>query len=186
MGSGTALPCIPGYCHWPPKPFAGANKRGCDRGCAGSPKPRGPCVPGVNARVRARRSNRSMDAKPGVCPLTIDAFKSRRKARLDALPVALPGASGRTINGVDAYFTTDRRKTEGSQDRSRRRLPSRRCTACLRLPLREKRAQSCGAGIALAPTRAYCPALCPALFVGIPGGFPQPGHGDGETFATGC
>ena len=40
--------------------------------------------------------------------MTIDTPASRRKAKLDALLLALPGVSGRTINGLDAYFVTDR------------------------------------------------------------------------------
>ena len=34
--------------------------------------------------------------------------KSSRKVQLDALLLALPGVSARTINGLDAYFTTDK------------------------------------------------------------------------------
>jgi hypothetical protein len=34
--------------------------------------------------------------------------KTRRKAQLDALLLALPGVSARTINGLDAYFATDK------------------------------------------------------------------------------
>ena len=37
-----------------------------------------------------------------------DTPKSRRKADLDALLLALPGVSGRTINGLDAYFVSDK------------------------------------------------------------------------------
>jgi len=40
--------------------------------------------------------------------LTIDIPESRRKARLDALLLTLPGVSARTINGLDAYFVTDK------------------------------------------------------------------------------
>jgi hypothetical protein len=40
--------------------------------------------------------------------LTIDTTESRRKARLDALLLTLPGVSARTINGLDAYFVTDK------------------------------------------------------------------------------
>jgi hypothetical protein len=40
--------------------------------------------------------------------LTIDTPESRRKARLDALLLTLPGVSARTINGLDAYFVTDK------------------------------------------------------------------------------
>jgi hypothetical protein len=36
------------------------------------------------------------------------APKSDRKTRLDALLLALPGVSARTINGLDAYFTADK------------------------------------------------------------------------------
>jgi hypothetical protein len=34
--------------------------------------------------------------------------ESGRKAQLDALLLALPGVSARTINGLDAYFVSDR------------------------------------------------------------------------------
>ena len=40
--------------------------------------------------------------------MTIDIPESRRKARLDALLLTLPGVSARTINGLDAYFVTDK------------------------------------------------------------------------------
>jgi hypothetical protein len=40
--------------------------------------------------------------------LTIDTPASRRKALLDALLLALPGVSARTINGLDAYFVADK------------------------------------------------------------------------------
>ena len=40
--------------------------------------------------------------------MTVDTPDSRRKAQLDALLLALPGVSARTINGLDAYFTADR------------------------------------------------------------------------------
>lgn len=40
--------------------------------------------------------------------MTIDTPESRRKAQLDALLLALPGVSARTINGLDAYFTSDK------------------------------------------------------------------------------
>jgi hypothetical protein len=41
-------------------------------------------------------------------PLTVDTPESRRKAQLDALLLALPGVSARSINGLDAYFVTDK------------------------------------------------------------------------------
>ena len=40
--------------------------------------------------------------------MTTDTPESRRKAQLDALLLALPGVSGRTINGLDAYFAMDK------------------------------------------------------------------------------
>jgi hypothetical protein len=40
--------------------------------------------------------------------LTNDTPASRRKAQLDALLLALPGVSARTINGLDAYFASDK------------------------------------------------------------------------------
>ena len=40
--------------------------------------------------------------------MTTDSPKSRRKAQLDALLLALPGVSARTINGLDAYFAADK------------------------------------------------------------------------------
>jgi hypothetical protein len=40
--------------------------------------------------------------------LTADTSKSRRKAELDALLLALPGVSARTINKLDAYFVADK------------------------------------------------------------------------------
>jgi hypothetical protein len=43
-----------------------------------------------------------------VDPLAIETPESRRKARLDALLLALPGVSGKTINGLAAYLVTDR------------------------------------------------------------------------------
>jgi hypothetical protein len=40
--------------------------------------------------------------------LTIDTPESLRKTQLDALLLALPGVSARVINGLNAYFTTDK------------------------------------------------------------------------------
>jgi hypothetical protein len=40
--------------------------------------------------------------------VTTDTPASRRKARLDALLLQLPGVSARTISGLDAYFVSDR------------------------------------------------------------------------------
>ena len=40
--------------------------------------------------------------------MTADTPQSRRKAQLDALLLALPGVSAKTINGLDAYFVSDK------------------------------------------------------------------------------
>ena len=40
--------------------------------------------------------------------MTTDTPESRRKTQLDILLLALPGVSARTINGLDAYFVTDK------------------------------------------------------------------------------
>ena len=40
--------------------------------------------------------------------MTTETPKTLRKAQLDALLLALPGVSARTINGLDAYFATDK------------------------------------------------------------------------------
>ena len=40
--------------------------------------------------------------------MTIDTRESRRKAQLDVLLLTLPGVSARTINGLNAYFVTDK------------------------------------------------------------------------------
>jgi hypothetical protein len=38
----------------------------------------------------------------------VDTCESRRKRELDALLLALPGVSARTINGLDAYYVADK------------------------------------------------------------------------------
>jgi hypothetical protein len=40
--------------------------------------------------------------------LASDTTKSTRKAQIDALLLKLPGVSARKINGLDAYFVSDR------------------------------------------------------------------------------
>jgi len=40
--------------------------------------------------------------------LTTETVDSRRKAQLDALLLKLPGVTARTINGLDAYFVSDK------------------------------------------------------------------------------
>jgi len=41
-------------------------------------------------------------------PLAAETPESRRKVQLDALLLALPGVSAKTINGLDAYYAGDR------------------------------------------------------------------------------
>jgi hypothetical protein len=40
--------------------------------------------------------------------LNTDTQKSSRKVQIDALLLKLPGVSGRRINGLDAYFVSDK------------------------------------------------------------------------------
>lgn len=40
--------------------------------------------------------------------MATDTPQPSRKARIDALLLKLPGASGRKINGLDAYFVSDK------------------------------------------------------------------------------
>jgi hypothetical protein len=40
--------------------------------------------------------------------LTTDTAASNRKAQIDALLLKLPGASARKLNGLDAYFVSDK------------------------------------------------------------------------------
>ena len=40
--------------------------------------------------------------------MNTDTTKSSRKAQIDALLLKLPGVSARKINGLDAYFVSDR------------------------------------------------------------------------------
>ena len=40
--------------------------------------------------------------------MSADTPESRRKAQLDALLLALPGVSARTLNQLDAYFVSDK------------------------------------------------------------------------------
>ncbi len=40
--------------------------------------------------------------------MTTEPAKSERKAQIDALLLALPGVSARKINGLDAYFVSDK------------------------------------------------------------------------------
>ena len=45
---------------------------------------------------------------PGGFPLTTNSPESIRKAQIDAVLLKLPGVSTRKINGLDAYFVSDR------------------------------------------------------------------------------
>jgi hypothetical protein len=47
-------------------------------------------------------------AQPGGSSLNTDTPKSSRKAQIDALLLNLPGVSARKINGLDAYFVSDK------------------------------------------------------------------------------
>jgi hypothetical protein len=52
--------------------------------------------------------NRPVHDNPGRFPLSTDTPESSRKAQIDALLLKLPGVSARKINGLDAYFVSDK------------------------------------------------------------------------------
>jgi hypothetical protein len=52
--------------------------------------------------------NRSVHDNPGGSPLSTGTSDPSRKAQIDALLLKLPGVSARTINGLDAYFISDK------------------------------------------------------------------------------
>jgi hypothetical protein len=56
--------------------------------------------------------------------LSIDAPKSGPKAQIDALLLKLPGVSARKINGLDAYFVSDKMFACISGDGVGLRLPA--------------------------------------------------------------
>ena len=56
--------------------------------------------------------------------MAIDTTKSDRKAQIDALLLKLPGVSARKINGLDAYFVSDRMFACLSGDGIGLRLPA--------------------------------------------------------------
>lgn len=60
--------------------------------------------------------------------LNIDPAKSDRKAQIDALLLKLPGASARKINGLDAYFVSDKMFACISGDGIGLRLPAATAT----------------------------------------------------------
>ena len=45
---------------------------------------------------------------PSAYPLNTDTTKPSRKEQIDALLLKLPGVSARKINGLDAYFVSDK------------------------------------------------------------------------------
>jgi hypothetical protein len=49
-----------------------------------------------------------LDDNPRGSPLSTDTPESSRKAQIDALLLKLPGVSARKINGLDAYFVSDK------------------------------------------------------------------------------
>jgi len=56
-------------------------------------------------------------------PFTPDSPKTNRKAQVDALLLRLPGVSTRKINGLDAYFVSDKMFACISGDGVALRLP---------------------------------------------------------------
>jgi hypothetical protein len=59
-------------------------------------------------RLDAFRFVHAIEDQRGELPLTTETTGSRRKAQLDALLLKLPGVTARTINGLDAYFVSDK------------------------------------------------------------------------------
>jgi len=60
--------------------------------------------------------------------LNTDTTKSSRKAQIDALLLQLPGVSARKINGLDAYFVSDKMFACISGDGVGLRLPAATAT----------------------------------------------------------
>ena len=60
--------------------------------------------------------------------MTIDPTQLDRKAQIDALLLKLPGASARKINGLDAYFVSDKMFACISGDGIGLRLPAATAT----------------------------------------------------------
>ena len=60
--------------------------------------------------------------------MNTDSTKSSRKAQIDALLLKLPGVSARKINGLDAYFVSDRMFACISGDGVGLRLPAAAAT----------------------------------------------------------
>ena len=59
-------------------------------------------IPGV------RPPGKGIHVNPRGSPLSTDTPESSRKAQIDALLLKLPGVSARKINGLDAYFVSDK------------------------------------------------------------------------------
>ena len=57
-------------------------------------------------------------------PLSTDSFRPDRKTQIDALLLKLPGVSARKINGLDAYFVSDKMFACISGDGVALRLPA--------------------------------------------------------------
>ncbi len=60
--------------------------------------------------------------------MSTDTPQSRRKAQIDAVLLQLPGVSAREINGLDAYFVSDRMFACISSDGVGLRLPAATAT----------------------------------------------------------
>ena len=60
--------------------------------------------------------------------MNTDSTKSTRKAQIDALLLKLPGASARKINGLDAYFVSDKMFACSSGEGVGLRLPAATAT----------------------------------------------------------
>jgi hypothetical protein len=65
---------------------------------------------------------------PDGSTMNSDTLKSNRKAQIDALLLKLPGVSARKINGLDAYFVSDRMFACISGDGIGLRLPAATAT----------------------------------------------------------
>jgi hypothetical protein len=72
--------------------------------------------------------NRSVHENPDGSPLNTDTTKSSRKPQIDALLLKLPGVSARKINGLDAYFISDKMFACISGDGVGLRLPAATAT----------------------------------------------------------
>ena len=60
------------------------------------------------AGARPGRCHDQINHNPTGFPLNTDTLGSSRKAQIDTLLLKLPGVSARKINGLDAYFVSDK------------------------------------------------------------------------------